>query len=316
MKPLRAVAPSLLLAALVLTGCSDDAGSTDAMSGEAPAEAAGGADTRAEQGESADGLAYDADASRSVKGAASQSTNEPAAPRSPAVISTGSITIESKDVAKARFDLGKVVDTLGGTIADEKTTASSGGDVRLSRLVLRIPSEEFDRAMTDLAGLGEVTAATRKAEDVTTEVIDTEARIRAQEQSLERVEVLLARAQSIRDIVNIESQLTRRQATLDSLKSQLAWLEDQTSLATLTVYLEAAPEPKPAAKADDEDRTAFLAGLSGGWDALTALGGGLARVAGALLPFAVAGLVLGLPLWVGLRRWLARHPLRPPAPQG
>ena len=300
-------AAGLLLTLLALTGCSGGDGESLGTTGDAPAAVAA-------EDEAAGSAAVDGVAQRIGADAATGSAPEPPGVRAPAVISTGTLTVESEDVAKARFDLGKVVDALGGTIADEKTTATSEGEVRLSRLVLRIPSEDFDRAMTDLAALGEVTASTRKAEDVTTQVIDTEVRIRAQEQSLERVEVLLARARSIRDIVAIEAQLTRRQAQLDSLKSQLAWLEDQTSLSTITVYLEAAPDEPAAAK--EEQHSAFVTGLLAGWDAMTTLGAGLAKVAGALLPFAVAALVLLPPLAFVARRWLRRHPWHRPATEG
>ena len=220
------------------------------------------------------------------------------------------MTVQSDDVARARFDLGKVVDSHNGSIADEQTTASTEGEVRLSRLELRIPSEQFDAAMTDLAELGKVTASTRKAQDVTGEVIDTRARIRAQEQSLARVEVLFSRAQDIRDIVAIEAQLSRRQAELDSLKGQLAYLEDQTTLSTIAVYLEQAPDK--ATPAEEQDDSAFVGGLKAGWHALGEIGAGLATVAGALLPFAVVALLLGVPASVAARRWLARHPMRRP----
>ena len=43
------------------------------------------------------------------------------------------------------------------------------------------------------------------------------------------------------------------------------------------------------------------------------LGAGLATVAGALLPFAVLALLVGVPLAILVRRWLTRHPLRRPA---
>ncbi len=148
---------------------------------------------------------------------------------------------------------------------------------------------------------------------MTAQVIDTEARIRAQEQSLERVEVLFTRAQNIRDIVAIEAQLSRRQAELDSLKGQLAYLNDQASLSTITVYLELAPEPeeKPAAEPEQDD-SAFVGGLKDGWNALSELGSGLATVAGALLPFVAVGILLGVPAAIVARRWLARHPVRRP----
>ena len=70
-------------------------------------------------------------------------------------------------------------------------------------------------------------------------MIDTGVRVRAQEASLKRVELLLAEAKSLKDIIWIESQLTNRQAELDSLKSQQTWLKDQTSLSTITVDITA-----------------------------------------------------------------------------
>ncbi len=253
------------------------------------------------------GAALDAPSRTSVEANEVSDGTTATAPGRPAVISIGTLTVQSDDVAAARFDLEKVVDSLGGSIADEKTTASTEGEVRLSRVVLRIPSGDFDAAMTELADLGKVTASTRKAEDVTGEVIDTQARIRAQEQSLERVEVLFARAQNIRDIVAIEAQLSRRQADLDSLKGQLAYLKDQTTLATITVYLERTE--RPTATQQKNDDLAFIGGFKNGWDALSELGSGLATVTGALLPFAVVGLLLGVPAAVVVRRRLTRQPM-------
>ena len=312
---LRRLAPALLLvaglgvAAACSSGGSDEAMETSrstAESEEAPA-AAPDADLPDDSALAVDGVEAESGAAdRTVEVAP-----DPGSTAQPAIIQTGTMTVQSDDVAEARFDLGKVVDAHDGSIADEKTTATSEGDVRLSRLVLRIPSQDFDAAMTDLAGLGEVTASTRKAQDVTGEVIDTRARIRAQEQSLARVEVLFSRAEDIRDIVAIEAQLSRRQAELDSLKGQLAYLEDQTTYSTITVYLEPAPQQAPPTVAPDDN--AFVAGLKNGWAALTTVGGGLAAVAGAGLPFAVVGLLLGVPAWVLGRRWLARRPR--PAPE-
>jgi hypothetical protein len=121
------------------------------------------------------------------------------------------------------------------------------------------------------------------------------------------VELLLARAQSIRDIVAIEAQLTRRQADLDSLKQRQAYLVDQTSMSTITVYLEKMSE-KAATKKDDA--SGFLAGLSNGWDGMTTFLTGLATVTGTLLPFAVLVLLVGVPVWLLVRSLGRRRPPR------
>jgi hypothetical protein len=223
------------------------------------------------------------------------------------VISTGTVSLQSDDVAAAKFDLMKVVDTYRGEVSDEETATGDDGELSRSRMVIRVPSDDFAEVMTELAQVPgtDLRSAKRTSEDVTTQVIDTEVRIRAQEKSLDRIELLLARAQTIRDIVWIESQLTRRQAELDSLKSQQAFLADQTSLATITVFLEQPPEKPPVP--EERDHAGFLAGLDAGWDALRSAGTALATVVGALLPFAVVLVVLGIPTWLLLRPMLRRR---------
>lgn len=216
----------------------------------------------------------------------------------PAVISTGDVSLRSDDVARARFDVMKVVDAHRGQVTDESTQTDKAGDIDTSRLVLRVPAGEFTDTMTELGKVGTLESSSSKSEDVTTQVIDTQTRVEAQQKSIERVELLLDRAQSMRDIIAIEAQLTRRQADLDSLKQQLAYLQDQTSMSTITVHLELTPSPKAAA----DDDTGFLAGLAAGWGAFTSATVGLATVLGALVPFVFVGLLVGVPVWLLVRR--------------
>ena len=219
--------------------------------------------------------------------------------RTPAVISTGTLTLRARELAPLRTDVRKVVDAYRGEIAEEETDTGRSGAIVSSRLVLRIPSDDFDAAMQDLEALSRYSSTSRTSEDVTTQVIDVDVRIRAQTASLERMEALLARATRLRDVIAIESQLTRRQADLDSLKAQQAWLADQTSLSTIVVYLERRDADQPT-----DDGSGFLAGLRAGWHGLLTALTGAATVAGAIIPFAVALTVLGLPLWlVGRLCW-------------
>jgi len=307
----RLRAPAVAAAAiaglvLVLGACS---GSDD----DAMNSSDGGGDTAAaESGDAPVPGSAAQDNARSADGVladdASANEGTPVAQR--AVISTATVSLTSDDVADARFDVQKLVDQYRGEVAEEQT--EGGEDMRRSRMVIRIPSGEFDRAVAAFEKVGALESSTRKSEDVTTKVIDTAARIRAQEESLQRVEVLLARATSIRDIVAIEAQLTRRQADLDSLKSQQAFLADQTSLSTITVHIERTK--KPGKDDPDTDDTGFFAGLENGWDALTKFGTGVATVAGAVLPFALVFGLIGVPVWLVWRRLGRRRTPQPPAP--
>lgn len=275
--------PPVLVLLLLLGACGGGAGSSDA---------AGRA------------VAKDTPATRTGPGDVLGKTGRAAvAPMSRAVISTGDITLYAEDPGAARAEAGRLVESWHGTIADEHSTSDRHGRLLSSALTLRVPSDRFDQAMSGLGDLGEVAHESRTAEDVTTQVIDVDARIQAAERAIRQIERLLDRAARLSDIIAIESDLARRQADLDSLKSQQAWLSDQTSLGTITLDLR---RSVPGAAAGD-DRRGFLAGLEQGWHALRSGTAVLMTVLGAVLPFGALAAAVGAPLWVVVRRRRARH---------
>jgi hypothetical protein len=214
-----------------------------------------------------------------------------------AVISTGSVELHGEDVTDARFDVLAVVDRYAGEVAQEETATSDDGELAHARLVLRVPSADFGEAMTDLEGIAELDSSSRGSEDVTTQVIDNDVRIRAQARGLRRVEQLLDRAQDLTEIVAIEATITKRQANLDSLKAQQAYLADQTTLATITVNI----EHRNATTGTGEDPGGFLAGLADGWHGVTTFVAGAATAFGLLLPFALLFGLVAAPVWLATR---------------
>lgn len=301
---LRTPAAALLAALLLgLTACAGGSGGGDAASSE-------GALVDAEVPEAADGrgLAFDAGADEdsaggSVAGSSartgSRQADQVTALREPSIISKGTVSLRADDVADARFEVQKVVDRLGGQVTDSETSTDEDGAVRDARLVLRVPSEDFTEAMDLLEGLADLEASSTSSEDVTTQVVDTEVRIRIQRESIARIEALLARAGTIQAVVSVERELSRREADLNSLLQQQAYLADRTSLSTITVHLQRHPED--GGPEEDDDDSGFLAGLEAGWDGFTTVAVGVATVTGAVLPFAAAALLVGVPVWLLLR---------------
>ena len=92
----------------------------------------------------------------------------------------------------------------------------------------------------------------------------------------------------------------------------MAYLEDQTSMSTITVFLEKKPEVREKAEKKVE-ATGFLAGLSDGWHGLTTFLVAMATLLGTLLPFAVLFGLLGVPAWVLLKRFRAGRTARTPS---
>ena len=106
----------------------------------------------------------------------------------------------------------------------------------------------------------------------------------------------------------MERELTARQAELESLLQQRAYLADRTSLATITVDIARHVAPSPATRSTG----GFVGGLRHGWDALVTVVVGLLVGLGTALPFAVVVALVGVPTWLVVRR--SRRPRQPDAP--
>ena len=292
----------LLLASLVLIcACGVSSGS-----GESSAEDSASSASDSSGGATAKGAGEVSSLSQSGGQSTTDtaSTRRAVTPLSRSVVSTGQVSLHSSRLAEARAEVVRLVAGWGGTISDEQTVSDERGRIDSSTLSLRVPTARFAAAMDTLAGIGQVDQQSRSSEDVSTQVIDTDARVRAAERSIRSIEGLLGRATKLSDVIAIESSLARRQADLDSLKQQQAYLVDQTSLSTIAVTLSTPP------RAGKQETRGFLAGLVAGWQALQD-GAAVALTAlGAILPFAVIALLLGLPLWLLLRR---RRPVVHPA---
>lgn len=281
----------LLLVVLVATGCSAPSSQTT--------------------GATAAGVAPQND----VAGARSLASTQPdrlssshAEPQR-AVISTGSIELVSSDVSATRTRLDDALSRLDGRVADENTTTDDHGTVTRSHLVVRVPSTRFDQAMTDLSGVASLRSSSRRAEDVTTQVIDIGARIAAERAGVRRLRHLISHTASLGSLLAVERALTQRQGELESLRQQQAYLADQTSLATITVDVVRKVSSAPV----EASAGGFVGGLRHGWHGLVAVVVGFLVAFGAVLPFAGLALLLGLPSWLVARRMLRMRRPRAPA---
>jgi hypothetical protein len=292
-----AAAGMILTAAVLLSGCSgsDDAGGT----AQPMSEGAAG-DTAARPN---DGRSGDQDGKTTPGG-----DSQPTITRS--IVRTGYLTIEAADLTRTRQKLGTIVAGLRGLIASENSSTDANGNIPRNELVIRVPSASYDVAVRRLSEeLGKVTQIRQESADVTEQVVDVESRIATQRAGLNRMRALLAKANTIGEIVSVEGELTRREADLESLLAKQKALAGQTELATITVTLAKPGEaPKPP-----EDKRGFLVGLRSGWDAFSGTVSALATVAGAVLPFGIALALIVVPVWYFVRR-TRREPAAPASP--
>ncbi|KRB44876.1 DUF4349 domain-containing protein [Terrabacter sp. Root181] len=166
-----------------------------------------------------------------------------------------------------------------------------------ARMVLSVPAKALDTVLTQLSRIGTVSYRSSQSQDVTDTYVDTKARIEPMQDGINRVRALLTKTTDLQQVILLESELTRRQAELDSLTQRLAQLDAMTTMSDVTVTL------WTDATTPVQTESGLGSGLRTAWESflgsLTVILTGLA----ALLPW----LVLLVPLTLlGLRLW-RRH---------
>ncbi|WP_424183302.1 DUF4349 domain-containing protein [Actinokineospora sp. G85] len=201
------------------------------------------------------------------------------------------LTLAADNVAEAADRVRSEVLAVGGFSGDEKVTD------RVATMTLRVPADKLDAVLGRITDgkVGEVRSRGQSAEDVTEKSVDLESRIKTQQASVERVRALLANASSVGDVVQIEGEVTRREAELESLLARRDALAGSVALSTVSVRVE---RPDVVTAPREPDEPGFLDALAAGWDALVLGGSVLLRVVGFVLPFAVPAALV----W-----WLARR---------
>ena len=286
---LRLVAAALLAALVALVaGCSG--GGENAASDAGAVQAEGGG----RDGGSADSIAPE----QAPRGANRTSV------QTKSVIRTGQVAVTNEDLDRTRAEVDQLLFGFGGSIDKEQTSHDDDGNIERSTLTLRVPVANFEAAMDALEKLGKVETSESSSKNVTTEVIDVNERVQTLQNSLDRLQIFQRRSDDIDDLIRFEDQITERESQLRSLQAQQAYLADQTSMSTITLYL-STPEKYVAPPGVFED-AGFLAGLRSGWNALQDFVVVILTVFGAALPFALTVALVGVPVWV-LVRVLARR---------
>lgn len=227
------------------------------------------------------------------------------------VISTGTVSITADDPIGAADAAVKLIEGAGGRVdsrseqpAPVKLDATSSVSVPdplapvgpAAQLVVRIPAASLTETLDAIKNLGTVQFVSITATDVTAQSQDLDARVAALRASVDRLLGLLTAATTTKDLIDIETALSSRQADLESLESQRRALSDQVELSTITVSF-ASSATAPTKKPSD-----FVSGVSVGWQTLISFLGGAIVVVGFLLPWLIAVGLVGCVVFVLVRR--------------
>lgn len=226
---LFALLTALTMLAALLAGC----GSSMAMDNAAPKQES------AMEAPVAPGIEYSSGITDSIT---------PEASAQQKLIKTVEIDAETEDLEALLGQLSQQIQSVGGYVENQEIyngSSYSSYRYRSAMLMVRIPAENLDGFVGQIQTVSNVVTYNESVKDVTLTYVDTESRIAALETELARLLELLAQAENMSDLLQIEARIGEVQYSLESANSQLRVLANQVNYATVhlnidqvTVYTE------------------------------------------------------------------------------
>jgi hypothetical protein len=230
------------------------------------------------------------------------------------LVLTATLTVRVSDVSTAVTKAEGLAVSAKGYVASETVAidpAHRADDN--ANMTLRVPESAYPTAITALGKLGVLTSKQQSVEDVTDQLIDVRSRLSSAKAGISRLRTLLARTTSLGQIINLESELTKRESDLESLEHRVAALSRPVALATINVNL---TKSVKAAAGHHRHRSGFIGGVLRGWHALTATVTAVLSALGSMLPFVLVAAAIAAAAVLGRRRLVAARAAGVPATRG
>lgn len=216
----------------------------------------------------------------------------------PSIVRTAQLTVRVRDGGLQRA-LDRAMATAaaaGGFVVSSNTSSFQEGEA-FGDVVVRVPAASFDDVRRQLRDLGEVESVSQSGDDVSSQLVDLDARLRTLRAEESALRSILSQAKGVGDLLQVRDRLTGVRTEIEQLAAQQASLRDRVSYATINLSLhegDASGMPRPV-----DDETGIAHSFRTAANAAVAVVGGMVIVVGALLPFAF----LALLAWALVRRF-------------
>lgn len=220
------------------------------------------------------------------------------------LVKSASIELSAKDIQSAQTEIDLIARRYSGYVFHMQQSQTP--QKRYLTITIKVATANFDAAIADIRKLGTATNVTFDVSDVTTQFIDTEARIKTLKTKEQTLITILAKASEIEDILAIETSLQQTRQEIESYEGQLNVLKNSTNFSRITVQvtdetgLVTTEEPESAW---DRFRTNFEKGLRYWADTAVDVVSGFLFLLPVLIPLAVILLILRYFVRKNPRHW-------------
>lgn len=157
------------------------------------------------------------------------------------LIKTVDLTMETREFDALLENIQAKTEECGGYVESQNISGLSyynSDGRRYAWMTLRIPADRLDEFVTVVSGLGNVTSQNESVQDVTLQYVDVESHIQALETEQSRLLDLMEQAESMEDIITIESRLSEIRYELQSYESTLRTYDNKVDYSTVSISID------------------------------------------------------------------------------
>lgn len=150
------------------------------------------------------------------------------------IIKEGNLRFETNDLEATYAQIQTAVKSNNASIQNDTEGKDYGTVFR--KLIIRVPSKNFDPFLTAISkGVSYFDNKEITSQDVTTEFIDIEARLKAKKVLENRYIELLKKANKVSEMLEIEAQLSAIREEIEAKQGQLNYMQNRVSFSAITV---------------------------------------------------------------------------------
>ncbi len=160
------------------------------------------------------------------------------------IIYSANVYIETLHFDQSVEDVYAMVEACGGFMESSYVSGNNYASTyykeqtyRSASFTIRVPAQSFTAVKSSLDQLGYVTSEETYSDNITTQFYDTQSRLDAYRAEAQRLTEMLAKADSVEDMIIIESRLSDVQYNIDSLTSRLKNWQNSVDYSTLNLTL-------------------------------------------------------------------------------
>ncbi len=159
------------------------------------------------------------------------------APR-PQLIKSAEISLQVKSIEESTKAVSALIKQQQGDILELNDFRSGNSGIAQSVfLKLRVPQEKLDAVVEAIAQLGIVKGRSLKAEDVSNQLVDLQARLKNFRQTEVQLQGILQQTGSVGDVLKVTQELSRVREAIEQIDAQLTNLKNQVVYSTIQVNL-------------------------------------------------------------------------------